>query len=245
MWFERMTLEIWFDEYQYQVDYDIGESAVKFKKLADLGLDLDDVPLRYGHHYGRPDLRAAIAADCPPLGPENVIVTSGGSEAIYTLDTALLRPGDHVIVEQPNYPSLYTIPRGLGCSVSLFPLRYEDGFRPDLDRLESEIRPETKLIAFTHPNNPTGSMISEEDLIRLVRICQDHGVYLLFDETYREMDANNKLPCAATLGDRVISISTMSKSFGLPGIRPSGVVGVPAAVESQRVSRVVFTIEFR
>lgn len=219
MWFERMVLEIWFDDHQYEVTHDIGESAVQFKTVNDLNLDLNPVELRYGYHYGRPDLRAAVAELYPGFQPEETIVTVGAAEAIFTINSALMKPGDHCIVEHPNYPSLYTIPRGLGVDTSLFTLRFEDDFKPDLDRLEALIRPETKLISFTHPNNPTGSMISADELERLVEIAARHKVYLMFDETYREMDADNKLPPAATLGDHVISVSTMSKSFGLPGIR--------------------------
>jgi aspartate/methionine/tyrosine aminotransferase len=219
MWFERMTLEVWFDEYQYAVDCDIGESAVKFRRLGDLGIDLGNVPLRYGHHTGLPELRSLLAADYPGLSADEVLVTAGGSEAIYAINASLLRPGDHVIVEHPNYPSLYDIPRGLGAEVSLFPLRFEDGFRPDLDRLEAMITPRTKLVSFTHPNNPTGSMISSAELERLVAITEKHGIHLLFDETYRELNFTCQLPPAATLGPRVISLSTMSKCYGLPGIR--------------------------
>jgi hypothetical protein len=72
MWFERMTLEVWFDEYQYIVDHDIGESAVKILKLGDLGIDLATVPLRYGHHTGLPFLRSMLAQDYPGLSPEGV-----------------------------------------------------------------------------------------------------------------------------------------------------------------------------
>jgi aspartate/methionine/tyrosine aminotransferase len=219
MWFERMVLEVWFDDHQYQIDYDIGESAVKYKGVKELGLDLDPVGLRYGYHYGRPDLREIIAADHPGLGPDDVIVTSGASEAIFCIASALLSPGGHCIIEHPNYPSLYTIPRGLGADVSLFDLRYDHGFKPDLERLEAMIRPNTKLIAFTHPNNPTGSMISQADLERLATISRKHDIHLLFDETYREMDRDNCLAHAAGMAPKAISISTMSKSYGLPGIR--------------------------
>ena len=219
MWFERMTLEVWFDEHQYEVEHDIGESAVKFLTVDDLDVDLQKVPLRYGYHMGGPALRACIAEQYPGFSSENVIVTTGASEAIFSVVSAIVRPGDHVIVEHPNYPSLYTIPRGLGCEVTLFPLRFEDRFKPDLAGLRDMITRGTKLVSFTHPNNPAGSMISKEELEALVDLVEEHGVFLLFDETYREMDFAHSLPPAATLSDRVISVSTMSKSYGLPGIR--------------------------
>ena len=219
MWFNRMTLEVWFDTHQYNVEYDVGESAVKFLRIEDLDIDLADVALRYGHHTGDPKLRECLAAQYPGLTSEQVVVTSGGSEAIFALNSALLKPGDHVVVEHPNYPSLYEIPRSLGCDVSFLPLDFSHQFLPDLDQLESLITPKTKLISLTHPNNPAGSMISEEELRRVIAMVEKHDVYLMFDETYRDLDFSNTLPAAATLSPKVISLATMSKCYGLPGIR--------------------------
>jgi aspartate/methionine/tyrosine aminotransferase len=219
MWFERMTLEVWFDAHQYRVEHDIGESAVRYSSVADLGFDLGAVPLRYGHHAGRPDLRELIAGRDSGIAPDDVVVTTGASEANFAVVGALVRPGDHVLIEHPTYPSLYEVPRSLGCDVDLFTLRYEDGFRPDLDRVEAAMRPNTKLISFTHPNNPTGSMIGPGDLEALVGIAERHDCYLMFDETYREMSYPEPLVTAATLSERAITISTMSKTYGLPGIR--------------------------
>ena len=214
-----MSLEVWFDDYQYVVENDIGESAVKFLTVKDLGVDLDDVALRYGHHTGDPALRACIAEQYPGLSADHVVVTSGASEAIFSLNAAVVKPGDHVIVEHPNYPSLYDIPQSLGCNVSLYKLQYDDAFKPDLAALAALVTADTRMISFTHPNNPTGSMISVAELEALVQFCEARDVYLLFDETYRELDFENALPPAATLSRKAISIATMSKCYGLPGIR--------------------------
>ncbi len=219
MWFKRMTLEVWFDHYQYEIAYDIGESAVKFMTLDQLDIDLHSVPLRYGYHKGKPPLRALIAEQYPGFSGENILVTTGASEANFCVVAALVSPGDHVIIEHPTYPSLYEVPRSLGCDVSLFTLEFEDRFKPNLDRLRDMITPKTRMISFTHPNNPTGSMITEEELRFLVDLVEEHDIYLLFDETYRAMDFNESLPPAATLSSNVISISSMSKCYGLPGIR--------------------------
>jgi aspartate/methionine/tyrosine aminotransferase len=219
MLFSRMPLEEWFDKYQYEIKFDIGESAVKYYNLGQLQIDLGAVPLRYGYHCGRPDLRAKIAEGYPGLSGDNVLVTNGGAEANFSIVSALAAPGDHVIVEHPNFAPLYEVPRKLGCEVTFLKLRFEDRFEPDLERLEHLITPRTRLITFTHPNNPTGSMISCEMLKRLVRIAESRGIYLLFDETYRDLTFGDPLPAAATLSPKVISLSSMSKCYGLPGIR--------------------------
>jgi aspartate/methionine/tyrosine aminotransferase len=232
-----MTLEVWFDDYQYVIENDIGESAVKYLSVGDLDIDLSAVALRYGHHTGEPRLRDLIAAQYPGLSSGQVIVTSGASEAIFSLNAALVKPGDHVIVEHPNYPSLYDIPESLGCEVSLFRLDYENGFKPDLDKLKDLVKPATRLISFTHPNNPAGSMITRQELEALVRFCEERDIFLLFDETYRELDFEKALPPAASLSSKAISVATMSKCFGLPGIR----IGWLAA-QDQSILDAVLTI---
>jgi aspartate/methionine/tyrosine aminotransferase len=220
MWFKRMELEIWFDKYQYEIDYDIGESAIKTLDVKDLDIDLSEISLRYGYHRGRPELRECIVAQYPGLKEKNIMVTTGASEANFLVVSALVKPGDHVIVEHPNYPSLYEVPRSLGCSVELLTLNFEQDFKPDLNTLENKITPKTRLISLTHPNNPTGSMISGEELQSLIDLVESRGIYLLFDETYRDMaSAEQILPAAAALSPRAISISSMSKCYGLPGIR--------------------------
>lgn len=219
MWFKRMILEEWFDQYQYAVQYDIGESAVKYMTFGQLGINIDDLPIRYGYHHGRPDLRACLAEQYPGLSAKNVIVTAGGSEAIFLIAAALLKPGDHAIVEHPNYPSLYEIPRALNCEVSFLELTFENGYKPDLKQLDQLVTPRTRLVSLTHPNNPTGSMISRAALDELIEWVERRHVHLLFDETYREMAFEATLPPAATLSPNVISISSMSKCYGLPGIR--------------------------
>ncbi|MFH1942109.1 MAG: aminotransferase class I/II-fold pyridoxal phosphate-dependent enzyme [bacterium] len=219
MWFNRMPLEDWFDTYQYEIEYDVGESAVKYLSFDELNIDLSKLPLRYGHHRGRPDLREAIACQYDGLSANQVIVTTGASEANFAVLAALLRPGDHVVVHHPNYPSLYEVPRSLGCSVSLLSLEFENSFQLDIEKLKRLITPDTKLISLTVPNNPTGAMISEDTLHEIIRIVESNDTFLLFDETYRELTYGTPLPWAASLSPKIISISSMSKSYGLPGIR--------------------------
>jgi aspartate/methionine/tyrosine aminotransferase len=168
---------------------------------------------------GLPELRQVIAEQYDGLSVEQVVVTTGASEANFATVASLVKPGDHVVVEHPNYPSLYEVPRSLGCDVTLFPLKAEQAFQPDLAELERLITPNTKLVSLTHPNNPTGSMISQATLEQAIRLAESSDTYLLFDETYRELAFGERLPGAASLSPKVISISSMSKSYGLPGIR--------------------------
>ncbi|MHA1968525.1 MAG: aminotransferase class I/II-fold pyridoxal phosphate-dependent enzyme [Candidatus Hodarchaeales archaeon] len=219
MTFERMALEEWFDKYQFEVEYDIGESGVKFYKFQDLNVDLSDVELRYTHHLGNPELRAMIAREYKGLSWENIGVTTGAAESIFSLIASLTTRKDHLIVENPNYPSFRYIPNSLERSMDILLLKEEEKFRPNFDTLSSIIRPNTKLICLTHPNNPTGSVITENELLHLIDIVEKLDIHLLLDETYRDLSFQEPPPPAATLSANAISISTMSKVYGVPGIR--------------------------
>lgn len=146
-------------------------------------------------------------------------MTNGAAEALFIVAFSLLRQDDHVILQHPNYPSNYRVPRFLGCKVDVLHLRFENKFKLDLDELNKLVTDGTQLISLTYPNNPTGSMISEKALREIIRLVESHDCYLLFDETYRQMTFGRRLPAAASLSPRAISISTLSKAYGLPGIR--------------------------
>ncbi|MFE3737806.1 aminotransferase class I/II-fold pyridoxal phosphate-dependent enzyme [Streptomyces sp. NPDC059134] len=238
----RMPLEDWFDRYQFEVDYDLGESAVHTRTVQDLslGVDLSHVPLRYGHHQGLPELREAIAAGYPGLTADDVVVTSGASEAISILARVMLSRGDHCVVEHPTYPTLYEVPRAIGAEVDLFRLRAEDGWRPDWDRLKAQTSARTRLISLTHPNNPTGSVVDEAELRDVSAWATGLGVPLLVDETYRDLSYGTPPPPAASLSEQAISISTMSKCYGLPGLR----IGWIATRDRDLIRQVVAAREY-
>jgi aspartate/methionine/tyrosine aminotransferase len=240
--FRRMPLEEWFDKYQYEIEYDIGESGVKYLSLAALDSDLGNVELRYGHHRGSPELRSLVSEQYENLGPDQICVTSGSSEANFSLIASLVGDSDHMIIEHPNYPSLYEVPRSLGLSYDLFPLTYEENFEPNIAKLKQMMKPNTRLVSITHPNNPTGSIISTKKLREVLELVQSNDAYLLCDETYRELCFDEAPPPAAVLSDRAISISTMSKAYGLPGIRIGWVAGPRDVIESVRAAREQLTI---
>ncbi|MHA2225297.1 MAG: aminotransferase class I/II-fold pyridoxal phosphate-dependent enzyme [Candidatus Hodarchaeales archaeon] len=219
MTFKRMLLEEWFDKYQFEVDYDIGESGVKFLKLGELNLDLADVELRYTPHLGNPELREMIAHFYANLSWENIAVTTGAAESIFSSIASLTERGDHVIVECPNYPSFWYIPHSLEREMDLFFLKYEEKFKVNLTTLENMIKPNTKLLCLTHPNNPTGSVITEEELKQTIDMVEDRNIFLLVDETYRDLSFDSPPTPAASLSSNAVSISTMSKTHGVPGIR--------------------------
>lgn len=192
--FRRMPLEDWFDTYQYEIDCDIGESGVKYLKTKQLDVDLADVPLRYGHHRGSPELRSLIATQYEDFEPDQIAVTTGSSEANFAVIASLIGDTDHMIVEHPNYPSLYEVPHSLGLNHDLLRIEYDEHFKPNLKTLERLIKSNTKLVTLTHPNNPAGSVLSEKMLREIVELVESHGAYLLHDETYRELSFEKPPP---------------------------------------------------
>jgi aspartate/methionine/tyrosine aminotransferase len=222
MQFPRMPIEA---ESPEQLGYDrvrfnLTESSVRDRSFAELGVRLDDQLLCYTDHLGHPGLRELIAKRAgADFRADDVLLTAGAASALFIIAVTLLDAGDHMIVVRPNYATNIETPRVLRCEVECIDLAFENGFQLDLDRLAAAIRPNTRLISLTQPHNPTGVSMSAETLRAAAAMADRIGAHLLVDETYRDMSFVEKTPLAATLGDRVISVSSLSKSYGVPGIR--------------------------
>jgi aspartate/methionine/tyrosine aminotransferase len=222
--YRRMRIEI---ESPEQLGYatitnNLAESSFTDMCLADYGIeaDLGRLVLPYSDHLGSERLRELIAADADGLSPANVLVTAGAASALFIVATSLVGTGAHVLVCAPNYATNLETPRAIGADVEAIDLRFENCWRFDLDDVASRLRPETSLVSVTFPHNPTGSMITPAELRALVSLIEDHPTTrLLVDETYRELAYAEPLPVAASLSQRVISVSSMSKTYGLPGLR--------------------------
>lgn len=222
MRYRRMPIEIESPEalgYD-RIRYNLAESSVSDVRLRDLSVALDDLVLQYGDHLGHPGLRALVAADGPGLRADDVLLTPGAAGALFIVATCLLSAGDHLVVTRPNYATNLETPRAIGAEVSILDLSYERGWRADPDALAALLRPETRLVSITTPHNPTGQVIPDTDLARIVAIVEAHPrAMLLVDETYRELTFGTAPPLAASRSPRAISVSSLSKAYGLPGIR--------------------------
>ena len=216
-----------------QLGYDtitnnLSESSVSDRRLSDLsivdpadgGFDLDELLLCYGDHLGDPVLREAVASGDTRLHADDVIVTPGAAAALFATATALLEPGDHAVVVRTNYATNLETPRAIGADLQVVDLAFDDGWRLDVARLASLVRRGvTRLISVTCPHNPTGTMLDLASLHALVETAERSGAVLLVDETYRDLTHDSLLPMAAALSTRVISVASMSKAYGLPGLR--------------------------
>lgn len=187
--------------------------------------------LTYGAIRGSDSLRRRVAAlyheggEAGPLPLENVMITQGAIAANFLLCYALVGPGDHVICVYPTYQSLYGVPQSLGAEVSLWELKRENGYVPDVSELEALAKTNTKMIVLNNPSNPTGSTIPGPVLEKVVDFAKSRGIIVLCDEVYRPLfhsmpDGEPSPPSILSLGyDKVISTGSMSKAWALAGIR--------------------------
>jgi aspartate/methionine/tyrosine aminotransferase len=200
----------------------LAESSFSDMCLADYGVEADvgRLLLPYGDHLGAERLRRLIAGDGDSLSADHVLVTVGAASALFIIATSLLGPDAHALICAPNYVTNLETPRAVGADVETIDLRFEDGWRLDLERIASRLRPDTRLVSITYPHNPTGSAITPGELEALVALVESHPIArLLVDETYRELAYGDPLPMATTLSPRVLAVSSMSKTYGLPGLR--------------------------
>lgn len=208
----------------------ISHSEMLGFRFSGFGRPLPDLDLGEATPRGSLRLRSLIGAQ-HRAWPDGVLVCNGASEANFLVHAALLRAGDHVLAEVPLYPPLADTPVGLGAALTRVPRLPEQGWRLDFEALERSITKGTKLLVLTNLNNPTSASLDEHDLDRLGELAEKHGFYVHIDETFRELGFPDTPPSAAQFGDRFVVTSTVTKAFGLGGLRLGWVVAPPDVLE--------------
>ncbi|WP_371154057.1 aminotransferase class I/II-fold pyridoxal phosphate-dependent enzyme [Jannaschia sp. 2305UL9-9] len=238
---EPFGVEIWMNAYETRCTCNLAETCVAAMTLSellsltgrngDVLSDLRDTPLSYGAIEGSERLRRAIAALYADRSAEDIMVCHGTIGANDLAWRALVGPGDHVISLTPTYQQHVSIPESLGAEVSPLILRPENGYLPDLDELRTLIRPDTKVIAFTNPNNPSGSLMPTDMLQAIIDAADAVGATVLADEVYRgtAQDGDGQSPSIVDLSPRAVATAGMSKAFSLAGLR-LGWITAPRAV---------------
>lgn len=238
--FTPFALEREMSRWEKKVTYNISESGVWPITLRELICDdsflneLLDTPLDYPHVQGRPLLRERIAALYQgTASPENVLVTVGGAGANFAMLTSLLQPGDEAVFMTPNYLQLWGIARNLGVETRTFPLLAEDGWRLDTAELRRAISPNTRIVSVCNPNNPTGQVLSEGEMDAIIEAAAEVGAWLLADEVYRGAERVSESTTPSFWGryERVIACGSLSKAYGLPGLRLGWVLAPPDILE--------------
>ena len=235
--FQEFELESFQSQFERTVEINLADSSVKCANVSDLlaGEDprpLLELPLYYPEVNGTKLLRERIAALYPATSPANVLVTVGAAEANWIVCNALLGAGDEVIVVSPGYRQVWGLARNAGCLVKEARLRPENQWRLDVGELEALASPKTKLISVVNPNNPTGSILTADEMRRIVRLCERTGAWLHADEVYRGTELDGaETPSFRGMYERAICVNSFSKAYGLAGLRIGWAVASEKMVE--------------
>lgn len=227
-------MERWQSTYEHRVAFNLSESGVHpltlagLLELAPAPASLEDALLGYGQSNGSDELRARIAALYPGATESNVVVTSGGAEANFAATWELVEPGSHVVVVTPTYMQTYGLAEGFGARLATVPLREELGWQPDPADLRRAIGTATRLVIVTNPNNPTGAVLADEPRRALLAASSAAGAWVLSDEVYSGAELAGS-PTPSLWGDyeRVVATGSLSKAYGLPGLRIGWAVAPP------------------
>jgi aspartate/methionine/tyrosine aminotransferase len=236
MQIEPFVMERWQSTYEHHVEINLSDSGVSPLRVGELLEGDDDSELLshrliYTQSNGTQELRNLIAGMYPGATPEHIEVTNGGAEANLISAWTLIKPGDEVILQLPNYMQLWGVLRSLEANVKPWSLQPDldgDCWHANLEKLESMVTPDTKLIALCNPNNPAGTILGEEELDRIAALAQRNGAWILVDEIYHgaELDGTTT-PSMWERHDRVIITNSLSKAYGLPGLRLGWLAGPP------------------
>lgn len=232
--FQPFLMERWMSKFEQDVEYNLSESGVHPIRLDELLADepgyidqLLSTELNYPHVNGDPELRRNIANLYDNASLENVLVTVGAAEANYITTRTLLDPGDEIVVMLPNYMQIWGIAKNHGYRLKTFHLREESAWAPDLAELAENVTAKTKLIAICNPDNPTGRALTTDEMEAIINQADRVGAWILADEVYAgaERLSDDQTPSFFGRYDKVVASGSMSKAYGMPGLRVGWAVG--------------------
>ena len=200
-------------------DIDLAESGIHPHHIDDIKFT-KNYDLNYSIDVGQEALRRIIA-DMYNVNYQRVLITNGSQEALYLFYRSFLSPDDHVITFVPGWQQSWEVPAHMGCDVTKIHLDRSHGYQISLNTIVDSLKPTTKLIILTSPNNPLGLQINEHDMQTLANLCHEKGIFLLNDEEYLTTYANS----VVHLQGQTAAVSSLSKIYGYPGLRVGWFIG--------------------
>ncbi len=247
MKFSPFHMERWQSTFEHRVDFNLTESGVHPLTAAELlsyaaaPPDLGAVQLGYGQSNGSDELRALIASQYEGATDRSVVVTTGGSEANFASFWQRAGAGQPLAAMMPNYMQVPGLEATLGAKVMPFSLREDAGWRLDLDELAQALDAGARTILVTNPNNPTGRVLTPSEMTEIVALADRCGAWILADEVYQGAEVGDEAtPTFWGLYDKVVVTNSLSKAYGLPGVRIGWIVA-PDDVADELWARTDYT----
>jgi len=202
-----------------RVKYDLALSGILNLPIAELEFDPKQLELHGDNAYGFRPLVEALAKH-RNVPPKNVVTVSGGTSlANHLAMAALIEDDDEVLIEQPTYDPLLAVARYLGAKIRRFPRPFEIEFKIDIDTLEKQITPRTRLIVVTNLHNPSSAFVDDGMLRKIGELARGVGAHVLVDEVYLEAMFESPPASAISLGPEFVVTSSLTKGYGLSGLR--------------------------
>lgn len=230
--FQPFDIERIMSTWEHKVDYNLTESGAHPMKVCELietpelVQELLEAELNYPVCNGSQLLREEIASLYRNASAANVLVTVGCAEANYISLQTLLEPGDEIVVMMPNYLQLWGLASNWGMARREFHLQEESGWAPDLSELAEKVTTKTKIITVCNPNNPTGRILTGSEMDAIISIASNVNAWIIADETYKgaERTTDEETPSFWGNYDKVLATASLSKAYGLPGLRLGWVI---------------------
>ena len=218
-----------------KVKYDLALSGILNLPFAELDAKIEDLDLNGDNSYGYRPLVDALAAHCE-VAPESVVTISGGtSMANHLAMAAALEHGDEVLIEEPTYEPILAVAEYFGANIKRFPRSFENGFRVETDELAKQITARTRLIVLTNLHNPSSTLVDEETLKRIGEMARSSvGARVLVDEVYLEAMFEAAPRSSVHLGPEFIATSSLTKGYGLSGLRCGWILAEPELAQQMR-----------
>ncbi len=228
MHFPHYKLLRYFEQYEFASPYSLSTSDCEPLSIGELlGYEksaekqFKELKLGYVPPKGGEALRKTISKEYTQINPDQVLVTTGSEEAIFLFLMTALKKGDHIIVQTPCFQPYYEIPRSLGCDVTFWESKEDKDWETDPAELKQLINKNTRLLIMSSPAHPTGYLLPSKKLFDIVEIARENGLLVFCDETYSglEHEPQERLPKFCDIYEKGISMGSMSKAYGLPGLR--------------------------
>lgn len=220
-------------KYHAGARYNLANSGILGCDLKDLTITLEDVAVNGPNHEGFAPLKELIAAKYG-VTPEQVVTAQGTSMANFLAMATVIERGDEVLIEQPVYEPIPAAANYLGAEIKRFSRRFENGYDVDLEELQTLITPRTRLIVITSPHNPSGVAVERGTFKQIGELAAAVGARVLVDEVYRDILFEDAAPVVAKLGEQFITTSSLTKSYGLSGLRCGWILCAPELAEKMR-----------